>query len=234
MKPGIYLTEKEILEQKTDLPPIKKILDEFYDPNVKIFTEEALNKFADEFWIYPCSNRMAAMISDRKFHNPFDLVIPGGNLNHLIFGDYVIVETLRRRPCFTKEKVIVDGIDYYPPKPKWKDVARSIFLLHDGCKNGIDSWGKRMFREHGLLTAEFLKRLPSFKKLNSFQKKHILNGVKWHMGRFGPLPIRPLRKLLGKPLFTEFERVVQEADYHSTLTILTGVDIQLINYPPKP
>lgn len=226
MKPGIYLTEKQILELKTDLPPIKQILNEIQDPLVRTSAKKGLEMAPDDMWLYPCSIQMSADLPNRLYHGPFNLVRPGGILNHLIIGSRIAIYGLKRYHCFRYK---IDPPINYAPKPEWKDLALHSFLLHDACKyapeNYYDSWGEKMHRKHGLLAAEFISQIPAFKKLDSFQKKQILNSIKWHMGIFGSLP---------KRRFTEFERVIQEADFYSSLTFLIDVDIQLINYPLIP
>lgn len=226
MKKGVYLSAMEILKLKTNLPPIKELLKEIQDPNVRAFTKKGLEEAPDPFWVHPCSIRMAANVELRKFHNPITLTEPGGIINHSIVAVYFALNALRRHLSF---RIEIEEIPFQLPKPEWKDMAISATLLHDICKNGdnrIAPWGERVYPEHGKLAATLLSNLPSYLKLNHLQRKNILNGIKWHMGNFikGFHPGRP---------FTEFEKVIQEADYYSTRIFLTGVDIQLINYPPK-
>ena len=223
MKKGIYLSAKEILKLKTDLPPIKKLLDEIQNPSIRAFTKQGLENAPDKFWINSCSIRMSKNIPFRAFHNPITLTNPGGIINHKIVAVYVGLDALRRRPRF---RIDIKEVPFQIPKPKWKDRTISAVLLHDICKNGVP-WSDRVHPQHGELAVKILKQLSCSKKLNPYDRQYILNGIKWHMGTF----FHPDREFK----FTEFERVIQEADYYSTRRFLTGVDIdvELINYPPK-
>ncbi len=247
MKPGIYLTEKEILEQKTDLPPIKKILNAIQNPHIKAFTKEALEKAPDRFWLDPCSIKASRNVISRKYHNPITLTVPGGIVNHSTTAVYFAIEGLRRRPCFRID-INKTSIEIFPllpnadgifPKPIWQDRTISAILLHDACKNGDNKnvpWGGGTHPGHGELAAEFIKKIPSFKKLRQRDQSLISNGIKWHMGHlrysFAPKGEK-FTESASKSRFTEFEKVIQEADFYSTRVFLTGIDFQLINYPSK-
>lgn len=225
MKPGIYLNAEEILKQKTSILPIKLILEKIQSPSIKEFTKEGLEKAPDEFWTSPSSIRAKKFgIENRKYHTAFDLIEPGGIINHIIVCAYYVIEGLRRYIQLRKK---LDKPPFIVPEPIWLDRALSAALLHDICIRGDNrkiKWGDKSCYNHGELAANLLSQLPSCKKLAKEDKFQILNGIKWHMGTFGPFPGRA---------FTPFEKVIQEADYYSTRTFLTGVDIQLLNYPPK-
>jgi len=226
MKPGIYLTAKEILKLKTELPPIKKVLDEIYNPEIKVFTQDALERAPKQFWTYPCSKRSKTEgIEKRKYHAPFNLVEPGGIINHSVVCAYCALEGLKRYTEFRKP---VADWRRWIITTKWSDLAISAALLHDICKNGDNitaPWGEQMHPRHGELAVEFLVHLPSLKAVPFEDIHEILCGTMWHMGNFGPLP--------SSKKFSEFELVIQEADFYSTRVFLENVDIELINYPPK-
>jgi len=203
----IEITKEEILHLKTELPPIQEALNKFNNPLIRDFVREALEKAPDGLWLDPCS-------STGKYHPPFDQVVPGGLVNHMLVSTYFVEQGIRRYHEFTDEK--------FQPDPKWLDLARAACMLHDIAKCGIP-WGERTVPNHGHLGAEFLKGLESFQKLSLYDRHIILRGVKWHMGRWEE-GFRPERSV------DSFEHLIQEADFYSTRKKIRVAGFNLINY----
>lgn len=231
----IKVSEEEILRLKTELPPIQEALAKFnnraqqdcggreadsYNPLIRDLVEEALEKAPDGFWFDPCS-------STGKYHPPFDQVIPGGLVNHMLIATYFVEQGIHRYHEFTDEK--------FQPDPRWLDLSRAATMLHDIAKCGIP-WGDHTVKNHGHLGAEFLKKLGSFQRLDPADQRIIATGVRWHMGRweegFGQNRGGE-RCLFPSTCFTGFELLIQEADYYSTRTKVRVAGFELINYECK-
>ena len=236
----IKVTEEEILRLKTKLPPIQEALAKFnnraqrdcggceadsYNPLIREFVREGLEKASEGFWLDSCS-------SSPKYHPPFDQVTPGGIVNHILVATCFVEEGIRRYPEFTTEEFQPDHHwAVIKPDPRWLDLARAATMLHDIAKCGIP-WGERTVTNHGHLGAEFLESLESFQKLDLGDQRLILDGVKWHMGRweegFGQ-ERGGEHCLFPSTCFTGFELLIQEADYYSTRTQVRVAGFNLIN-----
>jgi len=207
----IKLTKEKILRLRTELPPIKEALAKFNDDLIREFVRDALERAPDGLWLDPCS-------SSGRYHPPFDQVVPGGIINHLIIvGLYFVEQGIRRYPEFTNDKS--------EPTPRWLDLARATFMVHDIAKSGIP-WEKRTDPNHGSLGAQFLNRLQSFRELDLADRIMILKGVTWHMGRW-----TPTRKL---GCFDAIVLLIREADYYSTRKRVRIAGLELINYSSLP
>lgn len=250
----IKVTREEILRLKTELPPIQEVLAKFnnrvqrdcggceadsYNPYIKAFVQEALEKAPNEFWLDPCSSsgkyrpRYAQTRFLRKYHPPFDQVTPGGIVNHILVATYFVEEGIRRYPEFSSEEFQPDSRwAEIKPDPRWLDLARAAMMLQDIAKCGIP-WGNHTVKNHGHLGAEFLKSLGAYQKLDPSDQRIILSGVEWHMGRWeaGFEQERGWEGcLFPSSCFTAFELLIQEVDYYSTRTRVRVAGFNLINY----
>jgi hypothetical protein len=207
-----FTDEGEILHLKTELLPLKEALGRFHNGRIRKFVEEALNVAPDGFWLDPCS-------SSGRYHPPFDQVVPGGIVNHVLVATYCVEEGIRRYPKFTDGKS--------QPNPDWLDRARATAMLHDIAKYGIP-WGDHTVSNHGHLGAELLERLGTFEDLEPIDQDMVLRGVRWHMGRWEKGFETDHRRTVG---FHPFELLIQEADFYSTrVRIRVAEDFDLINF----
>ena len=223
----IKVTEEEILRLKTELPLIQEALEKFNNPFIREFVQEPLEKAPDGFWLDPCS-------SSGKYHPPFDQVIPGGIVNHVLVATSFVEEGIKRYPEFCSAEVDPEHKwGSMRPDPRWLDLARAACMLHDIAKCGIP-WGEHTVANHGHLGAEFLKKLGSFQQLDPADQRIITTGVKWHMGRweegFKNRVWEQEHCLFPSRCFTPFELLIQEADYYSTRTKVRVSGFNLINY----
>lgn len=203
----IEVTKEEILRLKTKILPVEEALAEFNNERMEAFVREALEKAPDGFWLSPSS-------SSGKYHPPFDQVIPGGLVNHMLVVLYFVERGIQRYPEFTDK--------HSRPYPTWLDLARAAAMVHDIAKSGIP-WGEHTVSNHGHVAALFLEGLPTFQKLGLSEQDTVSRGVKWHMGRWE-------RGYYDGQTFAIFELLIQEADYYSTQKRVRVAGFNLINY----
>lgn len=198
----IIVTKEEILKFKTKL--IMPELVKIKNDTIRDFTILALEKAPNGLWLDPCS-------SSGRWHPPQDQVIPGGIINHLICCQYMIEQAIQRYPDFIKDDQRIK-----------LDKLRCVGWLHDIAKCGIP-WGKKTVPNHGYLGVIWLEEMEGIKN-NYYLFQEIIEGIYWHMAHWEQ-DYRTGQK------FTDFQKIIQEADYYSTRAKLRFADITLINFP---
>ncbi len=128
-------------------------LKDIQDPNIREFTELALDNVDPEFYIAPCC-------SSGKNH-PAEDNGKGGLVRHVKKG-LVIIKQFAERAQFSQTEF---------------DIAYAAFILHDCCKNGIP-WTDKTDYTHGYLEAKWLEQFPLEEK---YVKECLLNAVRFHM-----------------------------------------------------
>jgi hypothetical protein len=181
---------------------IQQEIEKIQSEDIKDFTYQAFAEVDPKFWISPAS-------STGKYH-PAEDNGDGGLVRHVVKGEAVIDQYLRREMAMQREI----------------DIARSAFLLHDTCKNGVVWESNFTDYTHGKIAAEWLEK---FELADLAAKNEIISAVRYHMGQWSyavtPFEDRPYTKEemmanlneVARALHpSKIEKAVQDADYWSS------------------
>ncbi len=157
--------------------------------NIKEFTERALNKLPEYFFMIPAS-------STGKFHPSYALG-DGGLVRHTKAAVRIAVE-LFRMGCFKYSK-------------DEEDMIISSLILHDGCKSGLEK-SKYTVTEHPLIVAKFIKDNPDINNCIDNNILEIITGcIESHMGIWN-YDYKTKKEVMPKPK-TKMQNFVHLCDY---------------------
>jgi len=212
----IPIIEGEIVDETTkeSVRLIQKEIEKITDENIKNFTYQAFAEVDPKFWISPSS-------STGKYH-PEEDNGEGGLVRHVVKGIAVVEQYLRREMATLREI----------------DIAKSAFLLHDTCKNGVVWESSFTNYTHGFIAAKWLEK---FDLTDESAKQEIINAVRYHMGQWSyvvsPFEDRPYTKeemmanvneIIRALHPSKIERAVQDADYwasRQSMSFFPGVTV---------
>lgn len=164
-------------------------LDYIKNPNIKEFTEKALNKLPEYFFHVPAS-------STGRYHPSYALG-DGGLVRHTQAAVRIAVELFR--------------VDMFKYSEDEKDMIISSLILHDGCKSGLGD-SKYTVTEHPLVVAKFIKEDNELKEiLEKDTLKTILGCIVTHMG-FWTKDFKTKKDVLPRPQ-TKMQNFVHWCDY---------------------
>jgi hypothetical protein len=180
-------------------------INDIKDLSLKEFAKELISNADDYFFTVPAS-------SSGKYHPQFDLG-EGGLVRHTRFVAFLA-------KCLAESRIFSD-ID--------TDLLIIAALAHDITKQG-DGNGKHTVWEHPELAKNYVmeiyKNNTKFSNIPEELINKICKAIHSHMGKWGnhaeflrgnsPLPLPE----------TEFEKVLQEADYVSSRREITGFDFR--------
>lgn len=208
-------TEIELSEAtKESIRLIQSEIEKIVSEDIKEFTYQAFGEVDPKFWVAPAS-------SSGKYH-PAEDNGEGGLVRHVYKGCAVIEQTAKRER-FSQREV---------------DIARSAFLLHDTCKDGVVWSSGRTDYTHGLIAAKWLEK---FDLQDQTAKEQILNAVRYHMAPWcyavSPFEDRQytqqemlsnLNEMARAMYPTRAEQAVRDADYWSSresMSFFPGVSV---------
>jgi hypothetical protein len=164
-------------------------LDYIINPNIREFTEKALNKLPEYFFSIPAS-------STGKFHPSYALG-DGGLIRHTQAAVRIAVELFR--------------VDLFKYTEDEKDMIISSLILHDGCKSGLNH-SKYTVTEHPLVVAKFIKNDDELiESLDKNILKIITGCIESHMGQWTK-DFKTKKDVLPRPK-TKMQNFVHWCDY---------------------
>ncbi len=164
-------------------------LDYIINPNIREFTEKALNKLPEYFFSIPAS-------STGKFHPSYALG-DGGLIRHTQAAVRIAVELFR--------------IDLFKYTEDEKDMIISSLILHDGCKSGLNH-SKYTVTEHPLVVAKFIKNDDELiESLDKNTLNIITRCIESHMGQWTK-DFKTKKDVLPRPK-TKIQNFVHWCDY---------------------
>ena len=164
-------------------------LDYIINPNIREFTEKALNKLPEYFFSIPAS-------STGKFHPSYALG-DGGLIRHTQAAVRIAVELFR--------------IDLFKYTEDEKDMIISSLILHDGCKSGLNH-SKYTVTEHPLVVAKFIKNDDELIESLDKNTLNIITGcIESHMGQWTK-DFKTKKDVLPRPK-TKIQNFVHWCDY---------------------
>ena len=164
-------------------------LDYIINPNIREFTEKALNKLPEYFFSIPAS-------STGKFHPSYALG-DGGLIRHTQAAVRIAVELFR--------------VDLFKYTEDEKDMIISSLILHDGCKSGLNH-SKYTVTEHPLVVANFIKNDSELREnLDENILKIITGCIESHMGQWTK-DFKTKKDVLPRPK-TKMQNFVHWCDY---------------------
>ncbi len=159
------------------------------NPKIREFTEKAINKLPEYFFVIPAS-------STRKYHPSYALG-EGGLVRHTKAAVRIAVELF----CMDCFKYTEDE----------KDMIISSLILHDGCKSGLNK-STYTVTEHPLIVAKFIK---DDKEISGCIDENVLNiiigNIESHMGQW-TYDYKTKKEVLPRPR-TKMQNFVHWCDY---------------------
>lgn len=174
------------------------------NPNIRNFTEKALNKLPEYFFSVPAS-------STGKYHSPVCL------------GDGGLIRHTKMAVRFAVDLLNLEMFNKYSDDEK--DIIISSLILHDGLKHDIH-FAKFSVANHPLVMANFLKNDI---ELNSILEPKVFNTIieciETHMGEFNK-DYKTKKEILPKP-HSKIQNMVHLCDILSSRSYIKDFDFSV-------
>jgi hypothetical protein len=175
------------------------------DPKIREFTEKALLKLPEYFFIVAAS-------STAKYHSPVCLG-EGGLVRHTKMNVAFAVDLLNNLEMFNKYTDIE------------RDIIVAVEILHDGMKHGLNG-SKYSVADHPSVLANFARADFGLRQiLDEEILNKIISGIETHMGAFNK-DYRTKKEILPKP-HNGLENFIHLCDYLGSRKYIKDFDFDI-------